>query len=193
MTSPNSRDIKAQFKPGLDNLIAGIIIGLLLVGGGCTAAFFAVKGVVDGRGSLPVWQEKGWSWTAVALMGAIGIGLVIGGFFLIRWMRSLFSLRVSVDRDGVSVTERDTTQVFPWQDILLVRETHLYERPPILKGAAKYALPKTMSKSFVVKRKDGQDFAFNGTTIKGHTKLAAIIKEETDARQVPWEIVEEHG
>jgi hypothetical protein len=127
------------------------------------------------------------------MMTVLGVGLMIAGVFLIRWMRSLFSLRVRIGQNGFSVTEPETTQVVAWEEISSVQETHLYERPPLLKGVAKYALPKMKSKSFIVKIKEGEPFAFDGNTIKGHGKLAQMIKEETDRRTVPWEIVEEHA
>lgn len=61
-----------------------------------------------------------------------------------------------------------------------------------MKGVAKYALPKVMSKSFEVRIQEREPFAFDGDTIKGHSKLAQMIKEETDSRNIPWELVEEH-
>jgi hypothetical protein len=193
MEAQDLGEIRKEFKPGLENLIAGTVIGLLLFGGGCAAVFFSAKGVVESHGDLPVWAERGWCWGAAAIFTALGIGLVVGGFFLIRWMRSLSSLRVRVGRNGFAVTERDVTRVFAWQDILSVQETHLYERPPILKGVAKYALPKMLSKSFLVVANGRQGFGFDGNTIKGHTKLAQLIKAETDRLNIPWEVVEEHA
>jgi hypothetical protein len=192
MTDPELGEIRKVFKPGLDNLIAGVIIGVLMLGGGGAVVFFAVKGVIDNGGKLPAWGAKGWSWGAVVLVAALGIGLMVGGFFLIGWMRSLFSLRVHVGQKGFRVTEGKTSRVILWSEIVSVQETHLYERPPLLKGVAKYALPKMMSTSFVVQRKVGEGFGFDGNTISEHEELADMIKEETDSRNIPWEIVEEH-
>jgi hypothetical protein len=189
-------EIKREFRPGLENLIAGIIIGLLMIGGGCTLMYFATNGVIESGGALPFWTgkgEKGWSWGAVGIAAAMGIGLAIGGFFLIRWVRSLFSFRVRIGQNGFAVIDKQTVRVFGWEDIISVQETHLHERPPLLKGVAKYALPEMTSKSFFVKIKEGEPFAFDGNTIKGHSKLAKMIKEETERRNIPWEIVEEHG
>ena len=94
----------------------------------------------------PFYVEKGWSWVAVGLSAALGIGAIVVGAFLIRWIRSLSSLRVAVGVHGLSVTRKDGTDVIAWADIISVRETRLYERAPLLKGAAKYALLKVMSK-----------------------------------------------
>ena len=50
-----------------------------------------------------------------------------------------------------------------------------------------------MSRSFVVTVRAGEPFAFDGNTVKGHGKLAEMIKEQTGPRNVPWEVKEEHG
>jgi len=51
--------VRQEFKPGLENLIAGVIIGLLLIGGSCAITFFAVKAVFENRGHLAFWVDKG--------------------------------------------------------------------------------------------------------------------------------------
>lgn len=196
MTAEELGEIKREFKPGRENLVAGIILGLLLIVGGCALTCFSIKGAVESGGNLPVWTEKGqkgWSWGAVGINAALGIGLMIGGFALIYWMRSLFSLCVCVGQNGFAVIEKRTTRIIAWEEIESVQETHLYERPPILKGVAKYALPKLMSKIFMVKIKGHEPFGFDANTIQGHAQLAQMIKEETDGRKIAWEIVEEHA
>jgi hypothetical protein len=61
-----------------------------------------------------------------------------------------------------------------------------------LKGVAKYALPKMLSKHFSVTMKGGQQFNFDGNWINDHCEFAAMMKKETDKRNVRWEIVEDH-
>lgn len=193
MSDQEIGEIRGEFKPGLENIIAGFIIGLLLIGAGGAGVYFPVNGVIEARGNLPFWVEKGWCWGAVGLGLALAIGAIVGGVILILWMRSLTSLRVRVGAHGLSVTRKDETRVIAWPDIVSVLETHLYERPPILKGVAKYALAKVLSKFFALATKEGEPFRFDGNTIKGHVILADIIKKETDRRGVPWEVVEEYS
>ena len=66
----------------------------------------------------------------------------------------------------------------------------MYERPPVLKGPAQLLLPKVLSKSYVVTRKDEKEFQFDGNSIRGHDKLAEMIGAETVDRGVAWTIVE---
>ena len=37
----------AKFKPALENIIAGMIIGMLMIGGGCMRSSFRSKAVID--------------------------------------------------------------------------------------------------------------------------------------------------
>lgn len=193
MTDDQIGEIRKEFKPGLDNLIAGVIIGVLLVAGGCALIYLPLNGVIEAEGHLPWWVDKGWCWGAVALIGALGIGLIVGGVALILWMRSLVSFRVRVGQAGLSIAERKAERFVAWGDIVSIEETHLHERPPILKGVAKYALPKLTSRSYVLNLREGEPFGFDGNTVKGHNNLAEMIRAETDPRNIPWEIKDEQG
>jgi hypothetical protein len=44
MTQQELGEVRNEFQPGLENLIAGVIIGLLLMGGGCAARIFPIYG-----------------------------------------------------------------------------------------------------------------------------------------------------
>jgi hypothetical protein len=180
MTTEQLGETRREFKPGLENLVAGIIIGLLMIGGGGALPCLPTNGVIESGGRLPFWAERGWCWGAVGILAALAIGLMIAGFFLIRWMRSLFSFRERIAQNGFLVSDEKTARVIGWEEILSVEETHIDKRLPLLKGVAKYALPKMMSKSFTVNVKQGEPFAFDGNMIKGHTKLAQMLKDETD-------------
>jgi hypothetical protein len=184
--------VRQEFKPGLENLIAGVIIGLLLIGGACTIIVFAVKGVFENRGRLPFWVDKGPSWGAMIIMSAIAIAMIVGGTFLIRWMRSLWSLHVYLGEKGFAVSQEHNVDLFIWNQIAGVTETYVFERPPILKGPAQLLLPKVKSKRFLVTRKDEKQSVFDGNAIRSHELLAKFIKRQTDPLGIPWSIVEEH-
>jgi|HubBroStandDraft_5_1064220.scaffolds.fasta_scaffold396801_1 hypothetical protein len=192
MSEQDIGEIKEKFKPGIDNLIAGVIIGLLMIGGGCAAIWFSVRGIIRSPVPVPFFAERGECWAATILFVVLGVGLIVGGVFLIKGMRSLSSLRVSVGANGFAVTRRSATEFFAWDEIDAVQETHLFERPPVLKGVAKYALPKVMSQSFRVEMRNQESFGFDATSIKRHLDLAKMIKEQADRRNLPWTIVEEH-
>ncbi len=87
--------------------------------------------------------------------------------------------------------EKNATRVIPWQEIVSVTETHLYE--PVARGAVKYVLPKVMSQNFTLEIKDRESFRFDGNAIRGHVLLAQMIKKQTGKLSIPWEIVEEHA
>ena len=79
-----------------------------------------------------------------------------------------------------------------WDQIVSVKETHLYERPQLLKGPAKLMLPKMKSNSYTVQRDDDESFAFDGTSVRRHQELAEMLKLQLDGRDVPWDVVEVH-
>ncbi len=191
MSAQEIGEIRGEFKPGLENIVAGFIIGLLLIGAGGAGVYFPVNGVIESRGNLPFWVEKGWCWGAVGLLMALAIGAIVGGVVLILWMRSLVSLRVRVGSNGLSVTRKDQTRVIAWPDIVSVQETHLYER--VARGVVGRALPRALSKTYTLNVSEGEPFHFDANSLREHVILAGMIKKETDRRGIPWEIVEEYA
>src|SRR5262245_13702878 len=155
----------AIFKPGMQNLVAGIIIGLLMVTGGGALSAFAIREAIVNGDRLPWYAEKGSCLLAVFGMAAIGLVLAGAGVALILWVKGLFSLRVLVCPAGFLCIRRKELQVFPWDQIERVQETVTQEHFP-LKGIAKYAAPMGKSRSFVVRRCDGVEFGFDGNTVK---------------------------
>lgn len=180
----------ATFKPGLENLIAGIIIGsLMAAAGGALSAFSIREAIVNGH-RLPWRAEEGSSLFAVFGMAAIGLVLAGVGVALILWVKGLFSLRVLVCPAGFVCVRRGEVQVFPWDRIELVQETVTREYFP-LAGVAKYAAPMGESRSFVVRRRDGVEFRFDGNTVNKLNTLARMIGEATSQRAIPWDFVEQ--
>jgi hypothetical protein len=84
------------FRPGISNIIAGMIIGALLVLGGGAALFFMAQVVIEEGGKLPWSREKGHSWLSVLILSGLGLGALIGGLALIFGMRRLLALRILV-------------------------------------------------------------------------------------------------
>src|SRR5262245_14567424 len=151
----------ATFRPGMDNLVAGIIIGLLMVAGGGALSAYAFQAALVNGDRLPWYAETGECRSAALVMGAVFLMVAGGGVALIRWVRGLFSSRVLVCPGGLLCLGRTDVRAFPWDQVERVRETVTQEYFP-LKGVAKYAAPLGTSRSFVVRRRDGAEFAFDG-------------------------------
>jgi hypothetical protein len=183
---------KIQFKPSSSELIAGTIIGILMTGSGATLVFFPVRSFGRSNYALPFFAEHGESVFSVGLLVLLGVAAFVGGIALVLWMRSLLSFRVVVCENDFYVGRRDKREIYTWDKIVSVRETVLTQHIPIVKGVARRAMPTTMNHSYVVLRSDGEEFAFNGTTVKGVKGLAGIIRRHTSKYEVPWEVVEEH-
>jgi Protein of unknown function (DUF3592) len=179
------------FKPGLENMVAGLILGGLLMAGGGAALFFMGQVVIREGKDLPWHREIGHCWLSVLLLSALGLGALVGGTFLIRWIRRLYSLRVLICPKGLVQVDRLETLACRWEDVAEIQETVLREHLPLLKGGLKYALPSGSSKSYVVRRRDGKEFGFDRNCIKGLRRLAEHLRREAESRGIPWKTVEE--
>jgi hypothetical protein len=190
-----SQALRGDFKAGLENLVAGVIISILLFSGAALLVGFALKGLIESGGSLPLTRQKGdpgWCWLSITLAHLFGGGLCVGAYFLLGYVRSLVTFRVRVGSVGIAVFENKVWTFFPWDTIVEVNEDRVHEKPPILKGAGKLLMPTLVSKSYLVVAKDIGIFQFDGDKIKGQGKLAKMIKEETDKRNVPWVVEDIH-
>jgi hypothetical protein len=183
------------FQAGKENLVAGLIISFLLIGGAIVIVFFLAKSVINAGGDLPFWSEKDMSWGVVAL-GTLGIlVMLLCALGLILYVKFLSTLQVFVCRNGFfSVIRLDAGKlaidVFRWDQIESVQETVKQEYLP-LKGVAKYAAPAGKARSYVVNRKDGKQFTFDGDSVKKVGKLARILQRQLGERGVPWNVAEQ--
>jgi hypothetical protein len=140
--------------------------------------------------SLPWFHEKDISWVAVLILGALGLLAIVGGVALILWVKRLFSLRILVCPSGLVEVQRGQILSCRWEDIAQVEETILHEHLP-LKHGLKYVAPVGKSRSYVVRRRDGKEFVFDGNRVKGLGRLAKLLRQEAETRAIPWMIKEE--
>ena len=176
----------ATFRPGFANLIAGIIVGLVMIGasGPVLVASFGIARQNDPKAPVAA------SWIGMGLGAVLGLGLAIGGIALIYWVRGMFSLRLYVCSHGFYYTHRGKLHVFRWEQIERVVETITQEYLP-LKGIAKYAAPPVERRSYVVRRKDGFEFGFGPNSIRKSATLGNWIRKEVTQRNIRWEMVPE--
>ncbi len=125
----------ATFKSGLANLIAGIIVGLVMIGASGPALVACIGVAMQSDPKLSVAKNKAASWIGVGLGTIIGLGLAIGGIALIYWVRGMLCLRLYVCPQGFYYTHRGKMHVFRWNEIERVVETITQEYLP-LKGIA---------------------------------------------------------
>lgn len=173
-------------KASTANLIAGIMLGILMVGGGITLATIAVREVVSVRANLPLYAEHGMSWLAAGFLVLLGGGLAIGGVCLILWAKSMFSFRLVVCTDGFYYLKKGETNIFAWQEIVSVEETIAHERLPIVKGAARHLMPTKTSRAYRVRRCDAKEFFFDANVLSRPSLLAGPLATAAEARGIPW-------
>jgi hypothetical protein len=177
------------FRPALGNILAGFIISALLVGGGAAAIGFPLHAAQTANWNLPFDTKIGWTWLAVGLVSAIGVGLIIGGVLLARYVRGLIPIWVETYTQGFRYHARQTTENVLWVDIIRITETILHQRPPILKFPARLLIPKVASHSYTVATKFGKEYSFDGNSIKRITRLGDVLRAQARRLSLRWETV----
>jgi Protein of unknown function (DUF3592) len=181
------------FSPRMANTVAGFIISALLVVGGTAAIGLPLREAYLADWNLPVYVKTGWCWLAIGVLAVVGVFLAAGGIVLMRFSKALLSHRVELFANGFRFGPQDSAEVALWTNVVRVRETILYERPPILKGAAKLLLPKIASASYVIVTKSGKEYGFDGNSIKEIQTFAQVLRDLANRLSLPWETVEEHA
>jgi hypothetical protein len=137
--------------------------------------------------------NKEESWLTAGLGLLLGLVGIVGGVVFAGYARWLLYHDVELCEHGFRYRQGKATEEVPWSAVTSVRETILYERPPILKGPAKLLLPKLASRSYTVITKSGKKYSFDGNSIKRIKRFGALLHERVDQVGVPWETVEEHA
>jgi hypothetical protein len=183
-------DEVAYFGPSYPNIIAGSVLSVLVMAGGIALLWLAFK---EFRWNMPFYAEKGMCWFAFIFMNALGACLCLLCPAGLYWMTLLAKRGVSFRSEGLLY--RDSAQMLAmfWEDIAAIKEIHLYERPPILKGPAKLALPKMKSKSYLVITSAGTEIGFDGNTVDRIHLLGDVLRKEATSRHIPWTIEEVQG
>jgi hypothetical protein len=181
------------FKPSIGNIVAGFILSVLAVTGGCAVIVCAVRMAYLANWNLPVYIEKGSCWVAVGLLVLVGVFLIGMGIFLSVFSKGLISNYLEICENGYRYHSKSGHEEVLWADIRHIKETILYERLPILKGPAKLLLPKISSQSYQISTPAGNEHAFNGTSLNEIKKFGEILRTKADELSLSWETVEEHG
>ena len=156
------------FQPSPANTVAGYIIAALLLAAAWAAIWFPLRAARLAGWNLPFNREKGWCWFAVLMLVAIGVGLAIGAVALLLKLRVISARRVELCPGGLRFWSGSIAEEVPWAEVRAIRETTVYQRPPVLKGEAQLLLPKLASKGYTVVAASGKVFACDGNSIKEH-------------------------
>lgn len=171
-------------KPDMTNLLAGVILASLLMGGGIAFAASSIRELLVVGGNHP---ESDSPWIGVVA----GIVIFAGGVALLLWVVSLFRLRIYICENGFYITRRGEATVYAWSEITAVREVILHERPPLVKAPARQLLPTMTSRSYTVVRCDGNTFKFGKNLIPRTSLLAGPLSSAAKDFGFTWETTEQ--
>ena len=176
------------FRPSLLNIIAGFILGLFFVGFGLVMIVWVLHAVKDPKETNEAAKTAG----VVIFCGAGGM-FAIGGLCFAWFSFWLLSHRVEICQNGILYRAREGDVSIAWSDISLIRETTLYERPPILHAPAIYMLPKVKSKYFTIVMKSGKEYVFDENRVHAVNRFGRHLDFAARARSIRWATAEEHG
>jgi hypothetical protein len=177
-----------ETKPKTENLVAGIVIALLLIGGGIGMTVFMLRQLYHPAGNRPIETSDVIGAHAFVVFGVL---LAIGGGYMLLRMRSLFAFRLRVCSEGFCVVDRGVETAFAWDEIVQVKEFISHERLPLVKGPAKVLMPSKTSRSYAVVRCDGLQFDFDANLLPSTSLLAGPLATAASRRGFDWHTSEE--
>jgi hypothetical protein len=162
-----------------------------MIAGGAGAVVVSWNAAYRANWNLPFNADHGWCWFAVALMSLFGIGFLVGGFCLMKYSKRLISFRVDFFANGFCHRAHGLAESVFWSEVACVRKTNLYQRLPLLKGAAKAFMPTVESNYYTVVMKSGKKIIFSGNDVQPIRRFGQLLVTQASAKSIPWEVVEE--
>jgi hypothetical protein len=195
-SQPSIRNVESlgkliyETKPNVSNLIAGMVIAALLIGGGPTLSAYMIRQMFFAGGNPPRTVPD---WFGAAVLVVFGIALAVGGISLLLWVQSLFRFCLRICEEGFYFTRGSGEIVFAWNEIREVRETVLSEKLPLVKGPALQLMPTKTSRNYTVVRCDGLEFYFDENVVPRTSLLAGPLASAARNVGFSWQTTEQHS
>ncbi len=182
-----------SFEPKTSNIVAGYILAPLLVAGGAFLIFWVLRDAVRAGFRFPFWAERGMSWLAGIIFLLIGLGLIVGGWFLLRFVNGLRNLWVKFCTNGLEFRHGSSIENIAWSKITLIRETVMSAHLPIVKGPARALMPVVTNEAYTIITDDGKQFDFSENTIKDIKRFGRLLRDRTNPLGIKYEVVTERA
>ena len=184
-----------EFRAGTGKTLLCAVIGLGTIAAGLYGLSRMGYGVYLKGGNLPPTSRVPGrlDWTTVGVVSTLSSLGIATGLGALYYANRLKSFRVFLCPDGFFCQTAVKTEVFPWNEIGSVEEVVTRERLPIVKGVAKYALPKVEGRTYQVRRSDGVSRHLDKDNVRNLPELAAALRGVCDERAIPWQVTEVDG
>jgi hypothetical protein len=139
------------FRPHRVNLIAGIILAFLMVGGGGAGAAAIMRAT-----------HKPQDVTGATIVGIFLAGLAVGGVFLFLWVMSVISRRVLICPGGFIHISWGKAAGCCWDQISEMK-------------VLQFSRGEDTNRKCTVRRQDGRTFVFTTNGVHGIAKLIKIL------------------
>ncbi len=176
------------FRPATANLMAGIILGTVLLVLGAAVLAYGVYLGVETKLRMPLAAWQGMSWLVWIAMIWLSAGLAGGGGYFVYRARQLLGSRLIVAAHGLSWVGSAKAEPVAWQEIWKLEEVVLEESAPS-NTVLRFLLPKSKSRQLVVHTKDGRRLTFSANSIREIDLLRAILERVSTDLRIPWTVV----
>lgn len=170
LSSGELGELKQEFTPATEELVAGVILGIVFTGLGIAGLLFAPDHV-----GTPATLLFG-------LFIIVGVGAVLWTTLVARKALT----RVTVYSNGLRYSCGAVLEEIPWDQVTGVKVLVSREHLPIVKGPLKYAMPSVEHCTFVLRREDGFECRFGKGNVRGAKQLGQIVRHEAENRGIPW-------
>jgi hypothetical protein len=193
LDSPLGNRIES-FGPSTTNIVAGLIIALLVATGGLGLLLRVAMAILQSGGKLPLQGgPKDWSWIVVGLCAVIVLMLLGGAAALVFFARDLWSHDVEFCENGIRYRKGDVCSEFTWSMVTEIRETILRERSLILRPPFNLLLPRTVSRSYMVRTRAGREYEFTVNSLRNIGHFADLLSAAASQSGICWATVDEES
>jgi hypothetical protein len=168
-------NVTHTFQPGRANVLAGYVLGILMIIGGLYLVRFPLRAV-----QVQAIQDRIGAFVFVIVFGL----LPVGGLAMLVWINRLGSRRVLFGSKGVACAHRHHADICLWEHAAEIREVFTHYSIPLLKfpGAA----IRRVAYRLAVQRTDGKTLWFTPDSVRNLPELARRLREVSDRNGIPW-------
>lgn len=182
-----------QFMPPKAILAAALIVSIMLIAGGGASIVVSLRTAYLRNWQLPFSAETGFSWLAMAGCIALGIGLIVGGVLLAKFIRKLSSRGLILCENGFCYVARGIVDNVLWSEVARLRETVRYNEPSILTGPLHIFMPRSGVSRYTMILRSGKEYAFDGDSVQRIKQLGKLLRDEAFRCSIPYEAVQERN
>jgi hypothetical protein len=181
---PHLGHLLGAFPPATANLIAGLIFGVMILALGAGILGWLIYQAFGAHFEMPFVARHGMSWLMLGLSSLLSTALAGAGVYLFSWARRLSQSRLVIGAHGFAWVRPSHVELVAWSEIREIVEITLRESPP-LNTPLKAFLPKSESRQFEVRTRDGRTLQCSANNVRRVDVFEAILRHASSDLRIP--------